>query len=143
MSVEEISQPLVHTTFSTRLRSALAVPTVGPLLALMAACIFFATQSDRFLSGTNFSLIIQQVMVVGTLAIGQTLIILTAGIDLSNGMIMAFSQIAMALLFINNGIPAPVAIAIGLIIASLFGMVNGLMVTWLKPSALYRNVGHV
>lgn len=107
-------------------------PTIGPIAALVLACIFFATQSDRFLSASNFSLIVQQVMVVGTLAIGQTLIILTAGIDLSNGMIMAFSQVLMALLAVNNGVPAPIAILIGLIVAGLFGMVNGLLVTRLK-----------
>jgi fructose transport system permease protein len=51
----------------------------GPLhLRPAAACLFFATQSDRFLSGGNLSLILQQVMVVGVIAIGQTLIILTA-----------------------------------------------------------------
>ena len=60
-------------------------PIMGPLAALMLASIFFATQSDRFLTGANLSLILQQVMVVGTLAIGQTLVILTSGIDLSNG----------------------------------------------------------
>src|SRR3989337_1925826 len=58
------------------------VAQLGPLIALVLACIFFTTQSEQFLDPTNFSLIIQQVMVVGTLAIGQTLIILTAGIDL-------------------------------------------------------------
>ena len=56
---------------------------LGPLIALVLACVFFTTQSGQFLEPSNFSLIIQQVMVVGTLAIGQTLIILTAGIDLS------------------------------------------------------------
>ena len=60
-------------------------PIMGPLAALILATIFFATQSDKFLTGANFSLIMQQVMVVGTLAIGQTLVILTGGIDLSNG----------------------------------------------------------
>jgi fructose transport system permease protein len=47
---------------------------LGPWLALLAACTFFATQSDRFLTGQNLSLVLQQVMVVGVLAIGQTLI---------------------------------------------------------------------
>ena len=51
------------------------VAQLGPLIALVLACGFFATQSDQFLDPTNFSLIIQQVMVVGTLAIGQTLIL--------------------------------------------------------------------
>jgi fructose transport system permease protein len=57
--------------------------------------VFFATQSDRFLTGGNLSLILQQVMVVGVIAIGQTLIILTAGIDLSCGMVMALGGIVM------------------------------------------------
>ncbi len=52
---------------------------------LILASLVFALSSDEFLTGGNFSLILQQVMVVGTLAIGQTLIILTAGIDLSVG----------------------------------------------------------
>src|SRR5688500_2281762 len=69
--------------------------TLGPLVALLLACAFFSSQSDRFLTGTNLSLVVQQVMVVGTLAIGQTLIILTAGVDLSNGAVMAFGTIVM------------------------------------------------
>ena len=61
--------------------------------------------SDQFLTGENFSLIIQQVMVVGTLAIGQTLIILTAGIDLSCGAVMAFGSIVMTKLAVDSGLP--------------------------------------
>lgn len=53
--------------------------TLGPLLALLLACAFFAIRSDRFLTGDNLSLVLQQVMVVGVIAIGQTLVILTAG----------------------------------------------------------------
>ncbi len=68
---------------------AAIVSASGPFVALLLACAFFATQTDRFLTGQNFSLILQQVMVVGVIAIGQTLIILTAGIDLSCGMVMA------------------------------------------------------
>ena len=68
------------------------VAQLGPLIALVLACIFFTTQSEQFLDPANFSLIIQQVMVVGTLAIGQTLIILTAGIDLSCGTAMALGS---------------------------------------------------
>ncbi|MCA9965483.1 MAG: ABC transporter permease [Anaerolineales bacterium] len=112
--------------------SILATPTVGPFIALVLASILFASQSDRFLSASNFSLIVQQVMVVGTLAIGQTLVILTAGIDLSNGMIMAFSQILMAKVFMDNAVPAPLAILLGFIAAMAFGAANGLLVTRLK-----------
>jgi len=103
--------------------------TLGPLAALIIACAFFSLRTDRFLTGGNFSLIIQQVMVVGTLAIGQTLIILTAGIDLSNGAIMALSSIVMTRLAVHSGVPPLLALLIGLAVATVFGLANGLLVT--------------
>ncbi|WP_336205296.1 ABC transporter permease [Nonomuraea sp. LPB2021202275-12-8] len=110
-------------------RRLLSTPVLGPLAALLAACAFFSLNTDQFLSGGNFSLIIQQVMVVGTLAIGQTLIILTAGIDLSNGAIMAFGGIVMTKLAVDGGLPPLLAIAAGLAVCAAFGLVNGLLVT--------------
>ncbi len=106
--------------------------TLGPAIALVLACAFFASQSDRFLSLQNFSLILQQVMVVGTIAIGQTLIILTAGIDLSCGMIMALGSIVMTKFAADYGLSAPVAIACGIAATALLGLVNGLLVTRVK-----------
>jgi len=106
--------------------------TLGPFIALIVACGFFATQSDRFLTLQNFSLILQQVMVVGTIAIGQTLIILTAGIDLSCGMIMALGSIVMTKMAADFGLSAPVAITLGIAATAGFGLVNGLLVTKAK-----------
>jgi fructose transport system permease protein len=106
--------------------------TLGPFIALIGACIFFSMQSDRFLSLQNFSLILQQVMVVGTIAIGQTLIILTAGIDLSCGMIMALGSIVMTKMAADFGLSAPVAILLGIGATALFGLANGLLVTKAK-----------
>jgi ABC-type xylose transport system permease subunit len=108
------------------------IATLGPLFALLLAVIFFATQSDRFLSVQNFSLILQQVMVVGTIAIGQTLIILTAGIDLSCGMVMALGGIVMTKLAVANGMNAYLAIVCGLLVCMAFGFVNGMLVTRIK-----------
>src|SRR3989344_157245 len=85
--------------------------TLGPFIALILACAFFATQSERFLSAQNFALILQQVMVVAVIAIGQTLVILTAGIDLSCGMGRALG---------------------GMAVTMLFGLINGLLVTKIK-----------
>jgi fructose transport system permease protein len=103
--------------------------TVGPLLALVIACAFFTVQSDRFLTGENLSLVLQQVMVVGVIAIGQTLIILTAGVDLSCGMVMALGSIVMTKLAVQLGMPAPLAIACGIGVTTLFGVINGALVT--------------
>jgi fructose transport system permease protein len=104
-------------------------PIMGPFAALVLACIFFATQSDKFLTGANFSLIIQQVMVVGTLAIGQTLIILTGGIDLSNGMIMALSSVLMTGLAVESGMNPLLAILVGLLVCVAIGLLNGSLIT--------------
>lgn len=120
-------------TMSTSFKDKLPpLGVLGPFIALLAACIFFAIQTDRFLSGDNFSLILQQVMVVGVIAIGQTLIILTAGIDLSCGMVMALGSIVMTKFAADLGLPTPVAIACGIGVTTLFGLVNGLLVTRLK-----------
>jgi len=109
-----------------------AIGTVGPVLALVLAAAFFAAQSDRFLTGENLSLVLQQVMVVGVIAIGQTLIILTAGVDLSCGMVMALGGIVMSKLAAELGLPVPVAIACGIGVTTLFGLVNGALVTAVK-----------
>jgi fructose transport system permease protein len=107
------------------------VAQLGPLIALVLACIFFTTQSDQFLDPTNFSLIIQQVMVVGTLAIGQTLIILTAGIDLSCGTAMALGSIVMTKLAVDSNVPPLIAILLGVAACTAIGFVNGGLVVGL------------
>ena len=114
---------------------------MGPLVALVLAMIFFTTQSDKFLTGANFSLIMQQVMVVGTLAIGQTLIILTGGIDLSNGMIMALSSILITGLTVRSGVNPILAILIGMAVCVAFGLINGGLVTGIGLPAFIVTLG--
>ena len=97
----------------------------------MLACIFFTTQSEQFLDPANFSLIIQQVMVVGTLAIGQTLIILTAGIDLSCGTAMALGSIVMTKLAVDSDVPPLIAILLGVATCAAIGFLNGGLVVGL------------
>jgi fructose transport system permease protein len=102
---------------------------LGPLLALLLAVAFFATQSPRFLTLGNFSLVAQQVTVVGVLAIGQTLVILTAGIDLSCGMLMALGGVVMTLLAGQSGMHPALAILAGVGTTTVAGLINGLLVT--------------
>ena len=114
---------------------------LGPLIALLLVCIFFTTQSDRFLSGQNFSLIFQQVMVIGTLAIGQTLIILTAGIDLSCGTAMALGSIVMTKMAVDNNVPPLLAILLGVATCALVGFVNGGLVVGLAMPPFIVTLG--
>ena len=117
------------------------VATMGPFIALVVASLFFASQSDRFLSGQNFSLILQQVMIVGVIALGQTLIVLTAGIDLSCGMVMALGSVVMSKFAVDMGIDPYVAIACGIAVCTAFGALNGALVTRIKLPAFIVTLG--
>src|SRR5437660_5830846 len=127
------ASPHAGTRTMERLKHKLPpIGVLGPFFALLAACVFFATQTDTFLTGENLSLVLQQVMVVGVIAIGQTLVILTAGIDLSCGSAMALGGIVMTKLAVEHGVSAPVAIASGIAITTLLGLVNGLLVSAIR-----------
>ena len=108
------------------------VASLGPLFALLLACAYFTVRSDRFLTGNTLSLIVQQTAVVGVLAIGQTIVILTGGIDLSCGVIMAFGNIMVTRLAVVSGVNPYAAVAIMLAFTTLFGLTNGILVTALR-----------
>ena len=116
-------------------------PYLSPLAVLIFAMIIFTALNSRFILPTNLSLMTQQTVIVGTLAIAQTLIILTAGIDLSIGAVMVFGQMMMANLAVFQdasnvtalaGMPSIVAIIAGVLIAVAAGAVNGLLIVRLK-----------
>jgi fructose transport system permease protein len=120
-------------TLGTRLHDILhRNATLGPLFVLLLAVIIFSVTADRFLEPGNLSLIVQQVMVVGTLGIAQTLVILTAGIDLSVGAIMVLSSIVMAKLSVDQGLPGVLALLVGFACGTACGLINGLLVTQLR-----------
>jgi fructose transport system permease protein len=99
---------------------------------LVVSVFVFGTLNDRFFLPSNLSLITQQVAVVGTLAIAQTLVVLTAGIDLSIGSVMVLSSLVMAQTASSMKINPIVAILLGLAAALVAGAVNGTLVTRLN-----------
>jgi fructose transport system permease protein len=107
-------------------------PTAIPALVLVLGLALFSAISERFLDPFNFSLILQQVTVIGIVAIAQTLIILTAGIDLSVGAILVLSSVVMGRFAVDLGLPAPIAVLAGLATGALCGAINGLLVTRFK-----------
>jgi len=127
------SEFLDRRTPLSRVRNALhRYPAISPAVVLLIAVIAFGLLNDRFLLPTNLSLITQQVAVVGTLAIAQTLVILTAGIDLSVGAVMVLSSMVVAQTATTNGLPAPLALLAGLAVGLIAGGINGALVTRLK-----------
>jgi fructose transport system permease protein len=106
-------------------------PALSPTLVLLAACVAFGLLNARFYRPENLSLVAQQVAVVGTLAIAQTLIILTAGIDLSVGAVMVLASLVMSKLVANHT-SVIIALLLGLVVAVVAEALNGLLVTRVK-----------
>ena len=129
------------TTVRDAARRIATAPTASALAALLLTGLFFSLKTDRFLQTQNLSLVLQQVMVVGVLAIGQTLVILTAGIDLSVGTVMAFGQIVMTKMAVENGVNPLAAIALGIGACVAFGLLNGALVTGVRLPAFIVTLG--
>lgn len=107
-------------------------PAISPAVVLVIAIVVFGIINPRFLFPANLSLITQQVAVVGTIALAQTLIILTAGIDLSVGAAMIFASMVVAQTAAVNGVPGGLSLVIGLIVGLAAGALNGFLVTRLR-----------
>jgi len=122
-----------HDSLGLRIQHTLhANPVLGPLAVLIVAIIAFSIINVRFFSAVNLSLVLEQVTVIAVLALGQTLIILTAGIDLSAGAIAVFSSILMANFCVKAGMPGGLALILGLACGTAMGAINGFLVTRIK-----------
>jgi fructose transport system permease protein len=120
-------------TVGQRVQSVLhGQPALSPAIVLILAGVAFSLLSSHFYQLQNLSLVAQQVAVVGTLAAGQTMVILTAGIDLSIGAIMVLSSLVMAKLSYDQHVPGVLALLIGVAIALAAQAVNGVLVTRIK-----------
>jgi len=120
-------------TLAQRIQSHLhARPWLSPAVVLVVAYGVFSLVNPRFIEPGAQSLLIQQTAVVAALAIGQTLIILTAGIDLSVGAITILAMMVTAKAAAENGLPGPVALLLGLGVGLVAGLVNGALVTRLS-----------
>ena len=104
-------------------------PWLSPLFLLVIAFLVFFIATPTFLTANSMGILLQQTAVVAALAVGQTLVILTAGIDLSVGAIMVLSMMVMATLARDDGMPGILALLIGVALATGAGLLNGLLVT--------------
>ncbi|MDI6601502.1 MAG: ribose ABC transporter permease [Thermoanaerobacteraceae bacterium] len=97
-------------------------------VGLIALCAILSLLSPRFLTASNILNVLRQTSLNAVMAIGMTFVILTGGIDLSVGSVLAFSSIVAAGLA-HSGVNAITAIFAGLIIGTVLGFINGLAVT--------------
>jgi fructose transport system permease protein len=110
-----------------------AYPTTVPFIVLLLGILAFSlVVGGRFFHPFNLSLVLQQVTIIAILGMAQTLIILTAGIDLSVGAIMVLSSVIMGRLAVLAGLPVELAFALGLLTGISCGLINGALVAVLK-----------
>ncbi|MBL8581315.1 MAG: ABC transporter permease [Rhizobiaceae bacterium] len=108
-------------------------PAAVPLIVLVLSLIFFGIAvGERFFSAFTLTLILQQVAIVGIVGAAQTLVILTAGIDLSVGAIMVLSSVIMGQFTFRYGLPPTLAVVCGLAVGALCGFLNGVLVARMK-----------
>lgn len=113
-------------------------PTAIPALVLIISVIVFGiidnflNERANFMTPNTLSTVLKQVTVVGVVAVAQTIVILTAGIDLSVAAILVLSAVIMGKLSVDVGLPPGVAIMIGLFFGALMGWINGILVTVIK-----------
>jgi fructose transport system permease protein len=121
-------------TLIRRIQHALHVtPALVPLVVLLLSiAIFGVLLGGQFFSAGSQSLILQQVQIVGIVAAAQTLVILTAGIDLSVGAIMVLSSVIMGQFTFRYGLPVEVAILCGFLAGGILGYANGWLVAVMK-----------
>ncbi|MDQ2966622.1 MAG: ABC transporter permease, partial [Chloroflexota bacterium] len=101
----------------------------GPLVGLVALGFVLTLMSDRFLTFSNLSNVGQQIAVIAIVALGSTFVILSGGIDLSVGSVLALSSAVFAIAFARADLPLVPAILAGLLVGVAAGSVNGLLIT--------------
>ncbi|GGA94448.1 monosaccharide-transporting ATPase [Brucella endophytica] len=101
----------------------------GPLIGLILLCLFLTFATDKFFSVRNFLNIMDQITVLGVMAVGMTMVILIGGIDLAVGSVMALSMMVLGYLHVTAGVPMMFAIPLALLAASLNGLIAGLIIT--------------
>ena len=114
---------------------------LSPIFILILLAGYMSLANENFLSASNFVNIIRQSSVLGILAIGQTLVILTAGIDLSVGSTMALSGSIMAVLSTQFGFPPVLAVLVSILVGTFVGFLNGIIITKLKIQPFIATLG--
>jgi len=113
----------------------------GIVFVLVAMVIFFGCMSKAFFKFDNIINVARQVSILGIIAVGMTLVMLTGGIDLSVGSIVGLSGVLAATLMATNGVNVILSIIITLVVVTLFGFISGLAITKLDIPPLIATLG--
>ncbi|MEO5795940.1 MAG: ABC transporter permease [Rhodoferax sp.] len=122
------AQPRAEATRSSR-HWVKALVDHGPELSLLVLCVALSLATDTFFSFRNLLNVLDQLTVLGIMALGMTAVIVIGGIDLSVGSVLALSMMGMGWLSNTMGVPMPLAMVAALGIGALCGLGSGLLIT--------------
>ena len=114
---------------------------IAPFLFLILIAAFLSLTSENFLTMQNILTILLQISVVGIIAVGQTMVMITAGIDLSVGGIVGLAGVVTTLLIANFGVPIGAACLAGVVVGLLCGIVNGGLVVTINMPPFIATLG--
>lgn len=117
--------------------------SLGPFLGLVLVIVVFALMTDspsQYLSVRNFRIVVAQTVIVAIGAIGMTMVIVSGGIDLAFGSVVALTSVVTALA-IRDGAGPMQAVLLGIAVGGLVGIVNGLVITRLKVIPFIATLG--
>lgn len=116
---------------------------LGPFIGLILVIAVFALLTEspaRYLSPFNLRIVLAQTVIVALGAIGMTMIIVSGGIDLSVGSVIALSSVVTALM-LRAGYPPVIAVFAGVLVGGLVGLINGLVITGLRVVPFIATLG--
>ncbi len=106
-------------------------PGAGAIVAFLLIVLAGSLLAPTFLTGRNVTNVLRQSAMLGVVSVGMTFVILTAGIDLSVGMVLSLTSVVAALLFADGGgVPLPVVLFVTLALGAAIGAFNALMIVW-------------
>ena len=112
-----------------------------PFLTLIALFITLSIASPNFLTATNLSSVVRQTAVINIMALGMTLIIISGGIDLSVGSILAMGGLLGTMVMERRHVSIPTGILTGIGVGTLLGVANGAMITGLRINPFIVTLG--
>ncbi|MGX2950399.1 ABC transporter permease [Ursidibacter sp. B-7004-1] len=113
---------------------------MAALAGLVLLVIFFSVTNEYFFTSNNIMTVGLQTSTIALIGIGATCVILTGGIDLSTGSVVALSGVAVAMI-VNAGVPVPIGMVLGILVGGICGLINGILVTRMKLPPFIATLG--
>ncbi len=124
-----------------KIKRIFEIKEIGILLILLVLMLFLSIATDTFFTAGNIFDVLLNSSFIAVMACGMTMVIITTGIDLSVGSVMGFVGMFMAIMMVDFSLPPILAIILGLAVGTLFGFINGLLVTKVKLPPFITTLG--